>query len=177
MIKGENVTLRAISLDDLDKLHEWANDSELWSNLGGWHFPYNRESTKEWIKSISGNDKNNQHFAISLHNGNIVGTINMTNIDWKNRSSTYGIMLGNAEERGKGYASEAVKLLTKYVFEELGLIRLESDILETNKRSLNFHKKLGWNVEGEKKMADFRAGKWNSKYLIAYTIHEYQAEK
>ncbi|NAZ95989.1 GNAT family N-acetyltransferase [Vibrio toranzoniae] len=172
-IKGNMVTLRAIEIEDLEFIHQWANDSDIWDMLGGWHFPYSKGSSENWIKNINNNDKKNQYFAIEIKNKKIIGTINIVNIDWKNRSATYGIMLGDIQSQGKGYAKDAMLTILTFLFEELGLIRIESDILDTNIRSLKFHKNNGWVVEGEKKFADYRRGVWHSKTLIAFTIDEY----
>lgn len=171
--KDKLVTLRAIEIDDLDSIHQWSNDSDIWDKLGGWHFPYSKVSTEKWIKNINNNDQFNQYFAIQTSNKKIIGTINIVNIDWKNRSATYGIMIGDKNSQGKGFAKSAMSIILRYLFEELGMVRIESDILDVNVRSLKFHKNNGWLVEGEKKYADFRGGVWHSKILIAFTIDEY----
>ncbi|BEI22391.1 GNAT family N-acetyltransferase [Vibrio fluvialis] len=177
MLKGQKTNIRAIELQDLERINAWANDLNLWVLLGGWHFPYSTTNTKNWIENINCNDKSNQYFAIANETNEIIGTISLTSIDWKNRGATYGIMIGDARSRGKGYAKDAVDTLIKYVFEELGLVRIESDIIDSNTVSLNFHLKNGWIKEGEKKYADYRGGKWHKKINIAFTLDEYTRTK
>ena len=174
MLKGKKIKIRAIDEIDSKSINKWANDFELWSMLGGWHFPYSMRNTIAWIENINCNDKNNQYWAISNFENDIIGTVSLTNIDWKNRSATYGIMIGDIESRKKGYAYDALTLIVIYAFEELGLFRLESDIIDSNEASINFHLKFGWIKEGYKKYADYRCGKWHGKVNISFTIDEYR---
>ena len=176
-MKNKTIELRAIENKDIFLLNKWSNDTELWSLLGGWHFPYSYESTKRWVENINCNNDRDQCYAISTLSGDILGTVNLSNIDWKNRSATYGIMLGEVNSRGKGYAKEAMGLLLSYAFDELGLMRLESDILDDNVVSLQFHLNAGWISEGVKKYSDYRGGEWHSKTNIAFTIDEYNIMK
>lgn len=173
-IKGKLVNLRAIELKDTDLINQWANSPEIWEMLGGWHFPYSTMNTEEWIKSIDNNSQKNQIFAIDTEEHGLIGTANLLNIDWKNRNAFHGIMLGNKETRGKGYAQDAVLTLMKYSFNELGLNRLDGDMISYNKISISFYeKKCGWIVEGIKKDWFFRNGKFHDKIIVGITKQRY----
>lgn len=174
-IKGKLVNLRAIELKDTDLINQWANSPEIWEMLGGWHFPYSTMNTEEWIKSIDNNNQKNQIFAIDTEEHGLIGTANLLNIDWKNRNAFHGIMLGNKETRGKGYAQDAVLTLMEYAFNELGLNRLDGDMISYNKISISFYeKKCGWIVEGIKKDWFFRKGKFYDKIIVGITEERYR---
>jgi RimJ/RimL family protein N-acetyltransferase len=174
-IKGKIVTLRAIELDDLELLSRWSNDPDLWFMLGGWHFPYSKNSTEAWIRKIDNNNPNNQIFAIDTPEHGLVGTANLVNIDWKNKNAFHGMMLGDKETRGKGYAQDAVMTIMRYSFEELGLNRLDGDMIEYNKLSINFYtKRCGWVVEGIKKEWFYRRGKFFDKIVVGVTKSQYE---
>lgn len=174
-IQGKVVTLRAIEMEDLALLHQWANEPEIWEGLGGWHFPYSSLSTENWIKNINNNDPKNQNFAIETPEHGLIGTINLVDIDWKNRNAFSGISLGNKDTRGKGYALDAVMTIMRYAFDELGLARLDGDMIATNKVSINFFKKrCGWEVEGIKKNWFFRKGEFHDKVVVGITAERYK---
>lgn len=122
-IHGENVILRAPELKDLNLLNLWSNDPSIWSLLAGWHFPFSELSTENWIKNRNDNSLENQVFCIDTPNDGLIGTINLVDIDWKNRNATTGMMIGSEKNRGKGYALDALISLMKYSFLELGLNR------------------------------------------------------
>lgn len=173
-IIGKTVKLRAVEIDDLELLNKWANDPEIWYMLGGWHFPYSKNNTEKWIKNIDNNDSKNQIFAIETEEHGLIGTANLVNIDWKNKNAFHGIMLGNVDTRGKGYAQDVVMSLMRYAFDELGLNRLDGDMIEYNKLSINFYiKRCGWKIEGVKKEWYFRKGRYFDKVVVGITKKEY----
>ena len=173
-ISGKLVTLRAIEMADLSQLSEWANDPELWNMLGGWHFPYSRQSTEQWILSINNADMKNQVYAIETQEHGIIGTANLVNIDWKNKNAFHGMMLGNKDTRGKGYAQDVVMAIMRYAFDELGLNRLDGDMIEYNKLSINFYtKRCGWEIEGVKKNWFYRKGRSFDKVVVGITKESY----
>lgn len=173
-IKGKLVTLRAIELDDLDLLVKWSNSPELWHNLVGWHFPYSKISTEAYIRNIDHASMKNQVFAIEANDIGLIGTYSLTDIDWKNKSANNGIMLGDIDTRGKGYALDAAMTFMRYAFKELGLNRLGAEILEYNGSSLGLStKKCGWQIEGTKAEATYRNGKYHDQVLIGITHQQY----
>lgn len=140
-IKGKVVTLRALEMQDLPLLTKWSNSPEIWYSLGGWHFPYSSLSTEEYIKNINNSNMKLQNFAIETEEMGFIGTTNLVDIDWKNRTAFNGIMLGDKDSRGKGYALDAVMSIMRYSFKELGLHRLDGDMIAYNERSLDFYTK------------------------------------
>ena len=135
-IVGKQVLIRAIEETDLPLLHKWANDPEIWFLLGGWHFPGSLAETQAWFLHLP-QDKLNQRFAIEL-GGQLIGTTNLVEIDWKNNHASHGMVLGDQATRGKGYGRDTVMALMRYAFEELHLERLDSTIIEHNHAVLVF---------------------------------------
>lgn len=173
-IQGKLVTLRAIEGTDLDILAKWANDPDIWKMVGGWHFPYSKNSTEKYIQNINNNNMSYQNFAIETREYGLIGTINLVDIDWKNRNASTGIMLGNKNTRGKGYALDAVMTIMRYVFKELGLFRLDANMIAYNTRSIDFYtKKCGWQVEGRKEGWYYRDGKRHDKIIVGITHEQY----
>ena len=173
-IKGKKVTLRAIEEQDLELLAKWSNSPEIWHGLGGWHFPYSKLSTEQYIKNIDNNNMYNHNFAIDTEEMGFIGTTNLMNIDWKNRNAFNGIMLGDKDSRGKGYALDVVMTIMKYAFKELGLNRLDGDMIDYNERSLDFYiRKCGWVIEGRKENWFYREGKYHDKVIVGITHSQY----
>ena len=173
-IKGKVVTLRALEMQDLPLLTKWSNSPEIWYSLGGWHFPYSSLSTEEYIKNINNSNMKLQNFAIETEEMGFIGTTNLVDIDWKNRTAFNGIMLGDKDSRGKGYALDAVMSIMRYSFKELGLHRLDGDMIAYNERSLDFYtKKCGWFIEGKKEGWFYRNGQRYDKIICGITHEQY----
>lgn len=173
-IHGKIVTLRAPELADVPKLHRWSNDPELWSMLGGWHFPFSSRSTEDWVRSREDGNQTDHVFCIETPEEGMIGTANLVNIDWKNRTAFHGIMIGEENLRGKGYALDAVFAIMRYAFMELGLNRLDSDIIAYNQRSLKFYlEKCGWQREGVRRDWYHRNGQFHDRVLVGVTHRDY----
>lgn len=78
----------------------------------------------------------------------VVGTITYSQI--QRGVAQYCCVGYNVAEKwnGKGVATEALKATNCYVFEGLGLHRIEANILPTNKASIRVVEKLGFQAEG-----------------------------
>ena len=175
-VKGKVVTLRAIEIEDLDLLARWSNSPEIWNLVAGWHFPYSKLSTEQYIKNNNNNNMKYQNFAIETEEMGFIGTTNLVDIDWKNGNAINGIMLGDKDSRGKGYALDAVMTIMRYAFKELGLHRLDADMIAYNERSIDFYtRKCGWVIEGKKEGWFYRNGKRHDKVMVGITHEQYDA--
>jgi RimJ/RimL family protein N-acetyltransferase len=173
-IHGKLVTLRAPEVEDILKLHKWSNDPEIWKMLGGWHFPFSSRSTEEWVRSRKDGNPTEHVFCIETPEDGVIGTANLVSIDWKNKTAFHGMMIGETNLRGRGYALDTVFAIMRYAFMELGLNRLDSDIISYNHRSLKFYvEKCGWKGEGVRRNWYYREGKYHDKVIVGVTRDDY----
>ena len=170
---GKYVVLRAIEETDLPKLHAWSNDPDLWSMLGGWHFPSSFSATRRWFDALQ-RDPLNQRFAIETADLGLVGTANLVEIDWKNSHAFHGMMLGEPAVRGKGIGVDTIMATMRYAFEELHLERLDGSMIEYNKASLAVYcDKCNWQVEGRQRNWYFRSGRYWDRIVVGVTRQDY----
>ncbi|MBN1364110.1 MAG: GNAT family N-acetyltransferase [Syntrophaceae bacterium] len=174
-ILGKKVLLRAIEEIDLQTLHAWANDPEIWYMLGGWHFPSSMEYMRKWFSALQA-DQLNQRFAIEAPDLGLIGTANLVEIDWKNNHAFHGMMLGNKDMRGKGYGIDTIMAVMRYAFEELHMERLDSAIIEYNETSLKVYcRRCGWKEEGRMRNWYFRKNRYWDKIIVGITKGDYFA--
>lgn len=170
-IIGKRVYLRAMEPEDMEMYREMTNSPEIERMLGGWSFPVSRKEQMAWYESVL-NDKRHLRFTVVVkETEKPIGMVNLVDIDWKNGSAFHGIRL--SAEKGKGYGTDAVMALMKYAFEELRLIRLDTSIIEYNLPSQALYKKCGWLIEGRKKKAYYREGRYYDMLLVGITEEEY----
>jgi RimJ/RimL family protein N-acetyltransferase len=172
-IHGKMVALKAIENQDLSLLNKWGNDPEIQNWLGGWHFPTNTNDIQKWQASLSVNSLN-QRFSIYSDELGLIGTANLVEIDWKNRNAFHGMLLGDKEIRGKGYAVDTVMAIMRYAFEELGLNRLDGSIIEYNIASIKMYiGKCGWQEEGRQRNWYFRKNRYWDRIIVGVTREDY----
>lgn len=110
-------------------------------------------------------------FVIEV-DGVILGQLNVANILYGSVSSgVIGYWIA-PEAAGKGSVPTAVALATDYLFNELGLHRVEIDIRPENVASLRVVEKLGLRYEGLKERYIHINGAWRDHYVFALTHEE-----
>ena len=179
-IKGEEVILRAVEEKDLWNLHIWANAPDLQDAIGNIHFPSNMEYQMEWFSKLK-DDNCNLKLAVSLPEGQIagipgdtiIGLTSIINIDWRNRHAWHGLMM-SPEYSGLGYGFDALIATMHYAFNELGLERLDGQMIEYNEKSIEFYKKAGWKIEGTRRNYWFRHGIFYDSIIVGVTREDYE---
>ena len=152
------VYLRRPAASDLDELAErYRGSRELFRGVASSIF--DRESFEEMLRSSDTETK--QSFLICRsEDKSIVGTITLSQIFRKAFQNAYlGYQLFGGFT-GNGYMSEAVDLILRYAFVELGLHRVEANVQPENKPSIAVLKRIGFAKEGFSRRYLKIAGRW-----------------
>src|SRR6185437_16196795 len=115
MLHGELVTLRAYRPSDLDLLTAFQNDLE--TELFGGGAPPSPK-TREAIGAMwdrRGSDPNAWSYVIES-DGKLIGDCGLFDANAVDRTAQLGIGIGDHHYWGRGYGTEAVRLLTDYGF-------------------------------------------------------------
>lgn len=108
------------------------------------------------------------------HPSKIIGIIGLNNVVWGAFCSAFLGYKLDKDFVNKGYMSVAVEMLTKYAFEELGLHRIEANVMPKNKASLRVLEKNQFINEGISKYYLNINGVWEDHIhmvKINYTMH------
>lgn len=88
-----------------------------------------------------------------------IGTIDLSGFNWVSGNAWVGIGLGERELWGKGYGTDAMRIILRYAFEELNLRRVTLDVFGVNQRGIASYEKAGFRHEGKIPGALLKAGK------------------
>jgi ribosomal-protein-serine acetyltransferase len=91
--------------------------------------------------------------------GVLAGTVGCHPIDWANRNCSIGYWVDSAQE-GKGVITRSCAVLLDYLFDELGLHRVEIRCGTGNSRSCAIPQRLGFTKEGIAREAEWVGGRW-----------------
>lgn len=103
----------------------------------------------------------------------MVGRLSVHQSDRRNRVFHFGIGIGRDHWR-RGYATEALELVFRFYFRELGYQKMESGVYAFNDASLRFHEAFGFVVEGRRRRALFTNGGYHDVVLIGMTDDEFR---
>lgn len=164
---GERIYLREVRPSDVnDTYYRWMNDPEITQYLESRFYPNSTEALQEYVKDFQGN-KDNIFFAIVLKENHMhIGNIKIGPINWFHRLADIGVMLGEKDSWGKGYASEAISLLSEHAFRTLNLHKLTAGCYKPNEGSLRAFEKAGFETEGVRKEHCFFNGKYVDAVLL-----------
>lgn len=168
MYTGERVRLRAFESGDLEANWGFVNDYETVRGMAsGMLFPCSRGDEARWLDQQSSYTRGEYQFAIeALDSGELIGRCGTLKVDWKNRWAELGIMIGRAANRGRGYGSDAMKLLCRFCFEEMNLHRLKLSVLDFNQQAIRCYEKCGFVREGVLKSEVFREGAYHDVVVM-----------
>ncbi|MBN9393445.1 MAG: GNAT family N-acetyltransferase [Chloroflexi bacterium] len=161
VFKGEKVYLGPAKKEDNEIIWKWYQDQEYYQMAyGGSPYAITLESIEK--EEAKFNDDNTVSEFRIRENGTdrLVGLTWLSGIDRSFGTSHLSVNIGNPEDRGKGYGSEAIRLICSYAFKELRLHRVALVVYQYNDRAFELYKRLGFKEEGRAREAIYRNGRY-----------------
>lgn len=145
LLRGTRVTLAPPRPDYCDDYLRWFSDPTVTRYLE-LRNPPSREQEDEFLRRMAAADAD--VFWAMLVGERHIGSIGIHGIDWRNRSAKTGIVIGEQDCWGHGYATEAMRLRTGYAFDELGLETLTTQVYAPNDASQRALQRAGYREVG-----------------------------
>lgn len=160
MIKGKKVDLVALSMAYLPYYVRWFNDPEVTDALGNVKYPFSEAREKEWIEQQLAPSHDRRAFTVLTKKGKPIGNAGFNHIDYRNKHAVLGIAIGEKDFWNKGYGVDTIATLVRFGFQELGMHKIELDVLSTNERAIACYRKCGFVLEGCEREHDFHHGRY-----------------
>ena len=172
VLKTKQITLRTVVPEDAKVFVQWFKDKTVIKHLLVQNSPGLAEE-KKWVKNVLA-DKNKIVWSILAFDKKLIGNT-MISLDKGNKIASFGIVIGEKEYWGKGYAVEALGLLKKYVFETLKYVRFELEYHVDNKRAKRAYEKVGFKVEGIRRKSTYNSitKQFEDKIIMSILNTEY----
>lgn len=177
-LEGKNIFLGPLSKEDnLEDYAKWLNGQETTLFMGSGRFPISIDDLKNYIDKYS-NSNDGMLLGIFLKKSKKhIGNITLHQIDWRNRHAEIGIFVGDKNERGKGYAIEAIKLVAEHAFSKLNLRKLYTGMIKGNAASKKVFEKVGFKVEGTFKEHFYLNGDYLDCYRLGLLKGEFKSRQ
>ncbi|MCS6808251.1 MAG: GNAT family protein [Bacteroidota bacterium] len=150
-IRGSKILLKALSEQDVYESgwYGWFNDEVATEFVQQHYFPNTVQKQLEFYReNIARSSTKIQLGIVPNGTATIVGVVSLSNIDFMNRKAEFGIMIGDASARGKGYGTEACFLMVKHGFERLSLNRIYLGVHAQHTAAIRSYEKVGFVREG-----------------------------
>lgn len=136
--------LRPLDKADLELVLSWRNDPAVRQAMYSQH-EVTSEEHQLWFQRMQ-NDESKQWFLFLDHDGNPCAVVNFVSIDTFQKTAFWGFYADPNATPGTGMRMSLEALDKAYI--ELGLRKLSAEVLASNIRSLEMHKKVGFIQEG-----------------------------
>ena len=174
LLEGKSINLRIAEKEDIPLLLQWLNDVRFIGDFMSYPVQASRNQLEpqvlehklyghEWVDFIV--EKKD-----GARIGEVVHFISAPNFGW--------IEIGYAivpEERNKGYCTEAIQILTDYLFLTRDIVRVQATIDEKNLSSKRVLEKNGYKKEGTLRKALWNAtGRWTNGCIYSNLKEEWK---
>ncbi|TCP29728.1 RimJ/RimL family protein N-acetyltransferase [Scopulibacillus darangshiensis] len=173
LIEGKMIGLRQLENSDAEalldlelrnrdffKLYTSSRDEDFYTLKGQMDRINNKNKERECDSGCS--------FGIfALDTGDLIGDITLSEVV---RGAIQGCFIGYTLDKGhngKGYMTEAVRLVVLYAFDALKLHRIEAGVMPHNQRSMRVLEKAGFHKEGIAKKNVKINGRWEDHQVLA----------
>jgi len=162
---------------EAQQYRQWFHDPDVTKYNSHGLFPYTKEQMAKFLAQLESSDnlvwavmakpeekgrrfakyeKHGLYYLDGLH----IGNITLQQINWIYRSAEFACVFGKKNYWGKGYGTEAAKMIFNHGFKRLNLHRIWTGTASTNIGMQKIAGKLGMKKEGVFKEAMFLNGEW-----------------
>jgi RimJ/RimL family protein N-acetyltransferase len=123
---------------------------------------------KEWFeKDLETASPTYVAFSVrTLAEDKLIGFVSFDGINWTSRDAFVAIGIGERDFWGRGFGTDAMRLMLRYGFTELNLHRVTLAVFEYNPRAVRSYEKCGFRHEGREREFLLRDGKrWDLLHM------------
>ena len=171
---GEGVELRRHDPSNYPLYARWYGDEEIWRLTSWAPEPLQRETVERLFEDRKSSPANDSFAIHRKSEEEPIGVISLMNLSKANASADLSIIVGAAEDRDKGLGTEAIRVILRYAFEELGLDRVALSVFEFNEPAIRAYEKLGFQKEDRIPRAVYRDGEWQDAILMRILASEWR---
>ncbi|MFG6501922.1 GNAT family N-acetyltransferase [Microbacterium sp. P05] len=176
LLRGEQVALRATTDSDIETLTDWRMLPD-WAVLQqNMVRPESRPAIREMFTRWSTNDSP-AGVGLSIDNadGTFIGHATLWGAALPTRIARFAIVIG-PDFIGRGYGTDATRVMLRYAFEELGVHKVELEAWAYNTRAIRAYEKAGFVREGVRRAAAFHRGAFHDSVLMGVVLEDHLSD-
>lgn len=170
---GDKIYLRPLELTDAAAIAPWFNDPEVTRFLRRYQ-PMSLFAEEEFLRRQASNETDVVLGVVDKETDQLIGSAGL-HPEYRCRTAQFGIGLGEKTSWGRGYGTEATRLMVGHAFDTLNLNRVWLHVYEYNPRAQHIYEKLGFRVEGRLRQETYRDGRYWDVIAMGLLRPEWEA--
>lgn len=148
-IETERLYLRTLKKDDASEGYlGWLKDEEITRYLEIRHSTQTIETIQSFVEKMRQSTEDLLLGIFIKDTDQHIGNIKLGPVSWRYKRAHIGIMIGEKDAWGKGYAPETINALCDYCKDDLGLRKVVAGAYISNQGSVKAFAKAGFDQEG-----------------------------
>jgi RimJ/RimL family protein N-acetyltransferase len=165
-IAGELVALGPLRREHLPLYLRWINDFGTTRTLGVPMQPMTLEQETVWYEQAATDDERYSFTIYERATGRPIGNCGLFDVNWRHLRAEVGILIGEPDARGRGYGTEAMRLLLDYAFTALGLHSVMLRVYAYNPAAVRSYEKAGFHEIGRRRESRWYNGRfWDEIHM------------
>lgn len=173
-LAGSKIYLRPLERADAPRAVGWVNDPRVTRTLLLYR-PMTLEAEEEFLANVMRSEKDVVLGVVANDSDALIGVAGLHQIDFKDRHADFGLFIGEVSEWGRGYGTEATRLIVGYAFDTLNLHRVHLQVLGHHAAAIRSYRNVGFQQEGVLREAIFREGRYHDVIAMAILRDEWRA--
>jgi RimJ/RimL family protein N-acetyltransferase len=175
LVRGERVYLRALEPEDAELIHGWYAHADTARLMGEWPRSLarrrndaeaaTREAGRDWFAFV----------ICKIADDQPIGRADVFEVDRVNGSAGFGMAIGEHDQRGQGYGTDAVNAILDFCFGQLRLERVWLVTDSVNETAQHVYRKAGMVEEGRLRRAFYQDGVFQDDVRMAILRAEWEA--
>ncbi len=173
VLGGHLVTLRRHRPENLPTISRWYRDPELTRLTRYSTRPMPQEEVDRFFQARLLAPSS---VAYGIHESitdRLIGLTTFSSLDGDNGSVLFHITIGEHDAWGRGFGTEATRLMLWLAFERMGLHRVGLSVFAFNERAIRSYRKAGFTEEGRLRSAIARDDRWWDEVLMGILRDEW----
>lgn len=169
IIHTERLLLRGVQLEDTPAMLRYRSDPQV-AQYQGWP-PQSLEEVRSFLREASLRAPNEpdtwyQLAIVLAATGQLIGDVGIHFLGPDNEQAEIGYTL-NPDYQSKGYATEAVRGVLRYLFQDLGKHRVTASVDPRNTKSTALLERIGMRREAWFRKSYWLKGEWTDDMVYA----------
>lgn len=175
LLRGELVRLARPASADFAPIARWSEDMEYQRLLRrSMVYPGDEAGIADWFSKID--EYEFAPFTIrTLDEDRLVGMLAIKDIFWQSRHCSFFISIGDEADRGRGYGSDAVRVMLTYAFWEMNMNCVRLEVMSYNEAAQRSYEKVGFTADGILRQFVYRDGVYYDIQLMSMLRSEWEA--